>query len=321
MFEIPAYATPPLASLPLFAVLGLAAGLLGRAFNRGLLKTLELFGRVPPSFAILAAALVGSAVGLIGYHLPHVPGNGHALAEAVLRGGFSLPSLVGLFALRFALTMASYGKGVPGGIFAPLLVLGALLGRTHEECFRIVFPAAVPTAEAFAVVGMAAYLSAIVRAPLTGIMLIVEMTGNYDQKLPLLVSCFCAYVVMEFFQDLPIYEALLERDLRLDAPARAPENPIVEFVVEPNEPFVGQQVRNLGLPTGCILVRCVDGKHEWVPRADTRLAAGMRLTAFIAPEAYGGLEILRQGCGSSAARTLKREAENTGLTASAARSE
>lgn len=94
------------------------------------------------------------------------------------------------FAVRFALTLMSYGTGAPGGIFAPLLVLGALLGLAIGQLAHMVFPSAAPVPAVFAVVGMAAYFTAIVRAPLTGIMLIIEMTGNYSLMLPLLVSCF-----------------------------------------------------------------------------------------------------------------------------------
>ena len=144
---------------------------------------------------------------------------------------------------------------------------------------------------------MAAYFTAIVRAPLTGIMLIVEMTGNYAQMLPLLVSCFCAYAVAELLNDLPIYEALLERDLARNGDVSLLKEPAVfEFVIQEDAPFVGLEVRSLGLPSGCILVHCSDGKREWVPRANTRLGAHMRITAVIGPDASNGLEILRHGC-------------------------
>jgi CIC family chloride channel protein len=150
---------------------------------------------------------------------------------------------------------------------------------------------------AFAVVGMAAFFSAIVRAPLTGIMLIVEMTGNYSQMLPLLVSCFCAYAVAELLKDTPIYEALLRRDLHRGGELYKLKEPVVmEFTIQNGAPFVGMQVRDLGLPPGCILVRCLDGKREWVPRAKTRLEAHMRIMAIIAPDVQEGISILRDGC-------------------------
>ncbi len=88
---------------------------------------------------------------------------------------------------RFLLTIASYGTGALGGIFAPMLVIGALIGLGVGQIAHPFFPPIVPTPAVFAVVGMAAYFTAIVRAPLKGFMLIAEMTGNYNQMLPLLV--------------------------------------------------------------------------------------------------------------------------------------
>jgi hypothetical protein len=141
-------------------------------------------------------------------------------------------------------------------------------------------------------------LPAIVRAPLTGIVLIVEMTGNYDQILALLVACFCAYAVAEGLRSLPIYEALLQRDLRLGGAGEALESPaVVDVTIAPGAPFDGRTVRDLGLPPGCIIVRVQDGGRTWVPTATTRLAAHMRLTAIIAPDAPNAVRVLRDGCG------------------------
>jgi CIC family chloride channel protein len=130
-------------------------------------------------------------------------------------------------------------------------------------------------------------------------MLIIEMTGSYSQMLPLLVSCFSAYAMVEALKDMPIYEALLERDLEKTGDQIALKDPaVMEFIIQPNAPFAGQQVRYLGLPAGCILIRCSDGKREWIPKANTRLEAHMRVTAVVAPEASSGIGILRKGCGS-----------------------
>ncbi len=113
----------------------------------------------------------------------------------------------------------------------------------------------------------------------------------------LLVSCFCAYAVAESLKDLPIYEALLERDLRRHGNGAALAQPVVmDFIIQPQSAFAGQEARSLGLPAGCILVRCADGKREWIPKANTRLLPHMRITAVIAPEASSGLEMLRKCC-------------------------
>jgi CIC family chloride channel protein len=222
------------------------------------------------------------------------------LAESALKGDLLLAAIPLFFATRFLLTTTSYATGAPGGIFAPLLVLGALTGLGIGQIAHGIWPEVVPIPAVFAVVGMAAYFTAIVRAPLTGIMLIVEMTGNYSQMLPLLVSCFCAYAVAEFLKDLPIYESLLERDLRRGGETDLLKEPaVIELTIQADAPFAGLTVRSLGLPSGCILVRCSDGKREWVPRANTRLEPHMRITAVVAPDASTGLDVLRHGCGMS----------------------
>ncbi|MEI7643056.1 MAG: H(+)/Cl(-) exchange transporter ClcA [Chloroflexales bacterium] len=297
VFTIPSYPVPPLTALPAFALLGVAAGLFGVLFNRGLLGTLNLFGRLSPRIVVGAAALVGALAGLIGWFNPDIIGGGHGLSETALMGGVALAAIPLFFVVRFGLTLVSYGTGAPGGIFAPLLAIGALLGLAIGDMAHLVAPDAVPIPAVFAVVGMAAYFTAIVRAPLTGIVLIVEMTGNYNQMLPLLVACFCAYLVAEALRDLPIYEALLQRDLRRGGVAHALHAPMVlELEVEPGAPFAGQVIRHLGLPPGCIIVRCRDGGREWVPTADTPLEPHMRITVMIAPEAHDGPRILRHGC-------------------------
>jgi CIC family chloride channel protein len=202
-----------------------------------------------------------------------------------------------MFVIRFFLTASSYASGAAGGIFAPLLALGALLGLALGQIAHLAFPTAVPIPAVFAVVGMAAYFTAIVRAPLTGIVLIVEMTGNYQQMLPLLVACFFAYAVAELLKELPVYEALLERDLLRDDSHISLKEPIViDFIVDQGAPFAGQEVRNLGLPPGCVLVRCTERGHGFVPTAMTQLEPQMRITAVIAPEAAECLTILRHGC-------------------------
>jgi CIC family chloride channel protein len=298
VFSIPDYATPPNASLPIFAVLGILAGLLGVAFNRGLLATMNLFARVQGRWNLVIVAGVGATVGIVGWFSPTTIGGGHSLAETALAGNLVLAAIPILFVIRFIMTISSYATGAAGGIFAPLLALGALLGLALGQIAHSFAPAIVPEPAVFAVVGMAAYFTAIVRAPLTGIVLIVEMTGDYQQMLPLLVACFCAYAVAELLKDLPIYEALLERDLLRDGThIKLKEPMVIDFLIEQDAPFAGQEVRRLGLPPGCVLVRCTEGGGRvFVPTAMTRLEAHMKITAVIAPEAAHGLTTLREGC-------------------------
>jgi CIC family chloride channel protein len=297
VFSIPSYDMPSLNTLPVFVVLGVVTGLLGVLFNKALMKSVTLMGKLKPKTLIIINALIGGTIGLVGWFSPQLLGSGHNLAEEALKGNLVLAIIPIFFIVRFLMTTFSYSTGAPGGIFAPLLVLGSLIGLGIGQLTQHFFPAFAPIPAVFAVVGMAAYFAAIVRAPLTGIMLIIEMTGSYSLMLPLLVSCFCAYIVAEALKDLPIYEALLERDLKISGVVTQMKSPMIrEFSIQPGSAFSGQQIRYLGLPAGCIIIRCMDGKREWVPKANTRLEPHMRITTVISPEAAESVEMLRNGC-------------------------
>ena len=202
---------PTVHSVPLALLLGVICGLGGVLFNRTLLKTLDLYERLKrwPPFVLGAAA--GLAVGFASWLLPGVAGSGGVYVEHALLGEMATNAVLAILAVRFVLTMISYGCGAAGGIFAPLLVLGALGGLAVGRTAHAFAPMWAAQPEVFAVVGMGALLTAIVRAPLTGIVLMVELTGKYDFMLPLLASCLVAYGVAEVLRDVPIYEALRER--------------------------------------------------------------------------------------------------------------
>jgi chloride channel protein, CIC family len=221
VFPLHGLRAPNLQTLPAAVVLGLACGLGGVIFNRSLLKSLDVIrGLRWPAWAVGAAA--GAIVGLAGGIFPGVSGTGGMLAEQALAGEIAFRWLPVLLLARFALTMVSYGTGAAGGIFAPLLVLGALGGLGFGHLVHWAMPTWPIQPAAFAVIGMGGLLTAIVRAPLTGIVLMIELTGQYDFMLPLLVCCLVAYGVAEGLRDQPIYEALRERANRLNRLAQDP---------------------------------------------------------------------------------------------------
>ncbi len=298
-FHTAPHPTPPLQSLPVFLVLGLLCGVLGVAFNRALLGSVHFFSRLSHWPRGVAGALVGAGVGLVGWFLPQALGGGHQMVEATLAGKVAASTLAAMFGLRFVLTMGSYGTGAPGGIFAPLLVLGAQAGLLVGLVAGRFFPGAAPEPTMFAVVGMAALFTAIVRAPLTGIVLIIEMTGSYALMLPLLAACFCSYGVADLLGDKPVYEALLERDLlRSQESPHLEANLLLEVPVQHGAPFEGKSIGELGLPEGCLIITVERGLRSHVASPDTRLHAGDRLTAVIAPQAAAAASLLREGAQS-----------------------
>jgi CIC family chloride channel protein len=216
---------PSIRGLPVAIIVGALAGLGGVAFNKCLLKSLDLFDRLRrwPPFAV--GAVAGLVTGVAAWIYPEVSGSGAYLAGRALAGEIAIRWVLVLLAVRFILIMVSYGCGAAGGIFAPLLVMGALGGLAVGAASHAVAPTWAEHPETFAVIGMGALFTSIVRAPLTGIVLMIELTGKYDFMLPLLVSSLVAYGIAEGLRDMPIYEALRDRDQPIpDAKEKTPQS-------------------------------------------------------------------------------------------------
>jgi chloride channel protein, CIC family len=210
-----------LALVPLHLALGFCAGLLGVAYNRAILGALALTQRLRRCPVVLRAALLGAAVGLIAWFAPDLVGGGEGLTQRTLEGTAPLGWLVPVFLLRFVLGPVCYAARTPGGLFAPLLVLGAQMGLFLGILCVAVLPDGAPDPRAMAVVGMAAFFTAVVRSPVTGIILVTEMTGSFTLLLPLLSACFMAMVVPTLLGDPPIYDSLREGTLRIQKAAEA----------------------------------------------------------------------------------------------------
>lgn len=207
------FEAPSLSSLWLFLVFGLIVGFVGIAFNRVLMATLYWMDR--QKFHVRLAYLAGVAltVGVLVSIWPEAVGGGYHIIAQSLTFTPGLTVLLLLLVVRFAMTMLCYGTGVPGGIFAPMLALGTLLGLAVATMFEHLLPGVALHPGMFAVAGMGALFSAAVRAPITGIVLVVEMTQNYALILPLMVACLTATTVVQLAGVSPIYTQLLRRTL------------------------------------------------------------------------------------------------------------
>lgn len=276
-FSVPTIPAPSLAFIPVFIGIGALAGLLGVIFNRGLLSSSSLVTKVREKSFILVSVGVGILAGGVFLVSPSLLGGGHGLTEAAVHGQVLLVPAIAFLLVRLVFVHFSYATGVPGGIFAPLLSLGALLGVIAFHTASMVFPNG-PSVAACVVAGMCGLFSGIVRAPLTGIILIAEMTGSYDLLLPLLASAFTAYAVAEGLGDTPIYEALLQREA-LKKGWNLEDNELLtaEFEIKSGSAFDGKPIRNLGLSEGVLVILCRTGGKEFVPKADTVLHAHMRI--------------------------------------------
>ena len=217
--DAPDFQVDPLAyggaeAQPLYFVLGAVAGLLAVVYNRTMLGTLAAADQLSAWPVELRAGLIGAAVGIVAWFAPGLVGGGDVITQRALAGVGPLALLPVVLVLRLGLGAVSYAAGTPGGLFAPMLVLGAQLGLLFGALCRLAFPGLDIQPVAFAVVAMAAFFTGVVRAPLTGIVLVIEMTASFPMLLPMLAACFMAMVVPTLLRDAPIYESLRERTLR-----------------------------------------------------------------------------------------------------------
>ncbi|MGO9946750.1 MAG: H(+)/Cl(-) exchange transporter ClcA [Steroidobacteraceae bacterium] len=193
---------------PLYFLLGAIAGLFAILYNRALLGAIAAANRLERWPVTLRAALIGAAVGMLAWFAPGLVGGGDEITQRTLQGTDALALVPLVFLLRFTLGAVSYAARTPGGLFAPMLVLGAQIGLLFGILCRLAFPDLDVQPQAFAVVGMAAFFTGVVRAPLTGIVLVVEMTGSFNMLLPMLGACFAAMLVPTLLGNAPIYESL-----------------------------------------------------------------------------------------------------------------
>jgi CIC family chloride channel protein len=199
---------PTLGSLSLYVALGVLLGALGIAYNRAILASLAASDRMRRLPVELRAAMIGAAVGLLAWYAPELVGGGDNLTARALTGTTALAMLPAVFALRFALGAVSYAAGTPGGLFAPMLVLGAQSGLFFGSFACQWFPSLATSPVAFAVTGMAAFFTAVVRAPVTGIILVIELTSSDSQLLAMIAACFTAMLIPTLAGNPPIYDSL-----------------------------------------------------------------------------------------------------------------
>ncbi len=207
-YAVPAIPAVPPASVWVFFLFGLTVGFLGLLYNRLLIGFLDLSEKLRRMPVPAKAAVIGFVVGTTGWFAPGWIGGGDDLTQTILAGhpGFAL--LLGISLLRFFLGPLSYAAGTPGGLFAPVVAMGALVGTASGIVHHAWLPELVPFPLAFTVAGMAAFFTATIRAPLTGIVICLEMTGCYSLFFPMLATCLGAYLIPTLLKSVPIYDAL-----------------------------------------------------------------------------------------------------------------
>ena len=210
--DVPAYGLNHPAELIFYVLLGAIVGGASVFFTQTLLRLRLIFRQFRRIPNWVKPAVGGFAVGLVGLFAPQAMGSGYETLSDALKGNLPLAIMMTLSVAKIVTTVLSYGSGGSGGIFAPSLFIGAMVGGTLGRLVHAVFPDSPTAVGAFALVGMGASFCGTIRAPITSVLIIFEMTSNYSLILPLMIANAVSYIIASRLQPVPIYEALLEQD-------------------------------------------------------------------------------------------------------------
>jgi H+/Cl- antiporter ClcA len=269
-------------------IIGIMVGLFGIFFNYMLIRTKDLYVRLKIIPVQLRPLLPFLIAGVLGIFYPRVLGSGSELITSLAENNFAIKAILILLAVKFLFTVISYGSGAPGGIFLPLLVIGAIFGSIFGKFATSVFNIDPMYVNNFIILAMAGYFAAIVRAPITGIVLITEMTGSFKHLLPLSIVVFVAYIIANLTGSEPVYESLLKRSLAneeyFEYRVSSRTKIMLEIPVDTGSSIDNKLIKDISWPQDCLLVSIRRGSEEKIPRGNTRIFPGDHLIVLVSED-------------------------------------
>lgn len=254
-------------------VSGLAVGLIAVAFNFLLIKIGKLgISRKTPRLVKLIAVFV--LVGIAGLFLADSLGGGLGLIAKLMNGGIVWTTVLILLVVKLVLIVLSFDSGATGGLFVPMLAIGALVGALFAELFVSTGVLDAAYYNTVVLVSMAAFLGAVVRAPITALVLIIEATAGSIGFLSCGIGVFAAFIVAEVLMRRPLYDVLLDRELREKYHGKAMSNRSVDIAVEEGSFAAGKAVREIMWPVNCLVHTVIRGDETIIAKAKTRLETG-----------------------------------------------
>ena len=262
-------------------LLGVFLGIFGAFYNWFTLKVQEIYNKATFLNTTTKIMIPFMCAGILAFTHPELLGSGHALIDHLTEEGMLIGTIIFVLIGRFIFSAVCFGSGAPGGIFFPLLVLGGFAGGLFGA-IGVQFLGLDPIyMNNFVILGMAGYFAAIVRAPLTGIILIFEMTGTYSYLLSLSVVTIVAYIVATLLKSKPIYESLLERLLEKQGKTMSDSEMVnhgqkilSEFAVMQGSVVEGAKISEIDWPEHTLLVAVQRGTEELLPKGKTILQMG-----------------------------------------------
>lgn len=285
VFHLPIKEHIPFEKYGWILLLGVIVSLLG-AFYLGLMKLFHRFYDTAPLPKPVKAVLPFVVSGCMILVFPSVLGGGDIMFQEVLQHTHTVQFLLLLLLIKLVFSLFSFTSGIPGGIFFPILILGATTGVIYSQ---MVSPSYMGS---FAILAMAGFLTAVVRAPMTSILLIFEMTGNLSYLLPLSVVCLIAYAMMNALSSRPVYDyllfRLLKRGVAIDENKATPV--LLNVSVQPGSCLAGRDLATIGWPKEALIVKIERGVQAIVPNGDTVIREGDQLQIVVAHNKLADVE-------------------------------
>ncbi len=240
LFRVPAYHLVHPGELGGYAALGIIGGFASLGFVKYIAYLRPRLRKLPPWTQYFQPAAAGLLIGLIGIRFPQVMGAGYSYIDQAMHEQYTWQILIILGMLKIVSTGLSFSSGTPGGLFAPVLFMGAMIGGAVGMVERQMVPHLPIPVGAYALIGMGTLFAGILRAPMTSVFMILEVSGNYSIIVPVILSNAIAYFISRSFQPTPIFD-LLSRQDGLDLPSLEEEREVPLLRVEDAmRPPVGQ---------------------------------------------------------------------------------
>lgn len=266
----------PQSTYYLIIILGLLTAIVGISFNQFLLASQHFLQKHFPN-VVVRIALGFLITGLLVWAFPALAGSGHDLVYQYLDMPWPLKTLIAVLIGKLTFTCFCYGTSTPGGIFLPTLVMGCLTGAVSFQVFSLFIDLDPDLLANFVVLGMAGVLTAVVRSPLTSMVLVLEMVGSLQNFLPVAIVAISAYLLAEALKVAPIYDSLYDRMRPMPQEHSDQEAAILEFDVPLTSSLAGKQLAALNLPQEVLIASIVRGHATLVPKGATTIQAKDRL--------------------------------------------
>lgn len=219
LFRVPAFDIEHPSEMAVFAVIGLATGLLAVLFTKAIIAIRSrIQAMANPRVALVKPALAGLGLGLTGLWLPEVLGAGYGPVDGALHGRYAWQALIAIGLVKMAATTACFSAGVPGGMFAPTLFIGAMVGGGLGGLARIFWPLPISGDSVFVLVGMGAFFAGVFRAPMTSVFMVFEVSASYKIIAPVMLANMLAYLISRRLEPVPFFDRLAGFEgIRLDS--------------------------------------------------------------------------------------------------------